>query len=44
LISLSNVLKRLEKRLENKLLQDRKMPDSTKCCPAFCDDITEKFD
>ena len=33
-----------EKRLENKLLQDRKMPDSTKCCPAFCDDITEKFD
>ena len=19
------------------------MPDSTKCCPAFCDDITEKF-
>ena len=44
LISLSNVLKRLEKRLENKLLQDRKMPDITKCCPAFCDDVTEKSD
>ena len=24
--------------------EDGKMPDSTKCCPAFCDDITEKFD